>query len=316
VAERDGWSAIKDSRAGSYHPGVDDDLTSRLYDVAWRVTPRLPGPIAALVFDSVAAGMRWSGAGGVRQLRVNLAQVLGQAADSPAVTAAAARGVHSYLRYWREFFGLAGWSRDRIRDAVVFESLDRVAAARDAGRGVMLALPHSGNWDLAGAALVLSGHRFTTVAERLRPERLYQRFVSHRAALGIEVLPADETRRAVTTLTRRLRAGEVVCLVADRDTSAAGIGVRFCGAPTTFPAGPAQLALRTGAALLPASLWYDGPRLRIRIHPEIVPGQDGATRARVAAMTQELADVFTGAVRRHPHDWHVLQPVWPDPRRS
>jgi KDO2-lipid IV(A) lauroyltransferase len=107
-----------------------------------------------------------------------------------------------------------------------------------------------------------------------------------------------------------------VCLVAGRDTSAAGIGVRFCGAPTTFPAGPAQLALRTGAALLPASLWYDGPRLRIRIHPEIVSGRDAATRAQVAAMTQELADVFTGAVRRHPHDWHVLQPVWPAPAQQ
>jgi lauroyl/myristoyl acyltransferase len=291
------------------------DLASRLYGLAWRVTPRLPEPVAVFVFDSIAAGMRRSGVGGVRQLRVNLGQVLGQAADSPAVTAAAAAGVHSYLRYWREFFGLTGWSRDRIRHTVVFESLDRVAAARDAGRGVVLALPHSGNWDLAGAALVLNGHPFTTVAQRLRPERLYQRFVSHRAALGIEVLPADETRRAVTALARRLREGEVVCLVADRDTSAAGIGVRFCDAPTTFPAGPAQLALRTGAALMPATLWYDGPQLRVRIHPEIVPSGDGPVRIRVAAMTQELADVFTDAVRRHPHDWHVLQPVWPSPTR-
>ncbi|WP_203737677.1 phosphatidylinositol mannoside acyltransferase [Actinoplanes italicus] len=291
------------------------DLVSRLYGLAWRVTPRLPDPVAVFVFDSIAAGMRWSGAGGVRQLRVNLGQVLGQAPDSAAVAAAAATGAHSYLRYWREFFGLTGWSRDRIRDTVLFESLDRVAAARDAGRGVVLALPHSGNWDLAGAALVLNGHPFTTVAQRLRPERLYQRFVSHRAALGIEVLPADETRRAVTALARRLRDGEVVCLVADRDTSAAGIGVRFCDAPTTFPAGPAQLALRTGAALMPATLWYDGPQLRVRIHPEIVPGDDGTVRARVAAMTQELADVFTDAVRRHPHDWHVLQPVWTSPTR-
>ncbi|UQU62413.1 hypothetical protein COUCH_25685 [Couchioplanes caeruleus] len=186
-----------------------EDRAGRLYDFAWRITPRLPGPVAAFVFDAVAAGMRLSGAGGVRQFQVNLAQVLGQAADGPAVSVAAARGVHSYLRYWREFFGLTGWSRERIRDAVVFESLDLVAAARDAGRGVVLTLPHSGNWDLAGAALVLHGH-------------------------GL-------------------------------------------------------------------------------IHPEIVPGDGGTTRARAVAMTQELTDVFTRAVRRHPHDWHVLQPVWPEP---
>ena len=104
----------------------------RLYGLAWRVTPRLPGPVAALVFDAVAAAMRWSGAGGVHQLRVNLAQALGHAADSPAVTAVAGRGVHSYLRYWRELFGLAGWSPERIRDGVVLVYLDWVEAARGA----------------------------------------------------------------------------------------------------------------------------------------------------------------------------------------
>ncbi|GIE76413.1 hypothetical protein Aph02nite_23630 [Actinoplanes philippinensis] len=250
---------------------MGEDLTSLLYGLAWRVTPRLPDPVAAFVFDGIATGMRWSGAGGVRQLRVNLAQVLGQAVDSPAVTAAAGLGVHSYLRYWREFFGLTGWSRDRIRDTVVFESLERVAAARAAGRGVVLALPHSANWDLAGAGLVVHGYPFTTVAQRLRPESLYQRFVSHRAALGATVLPADETRRTVTTLAGRLRAGEVVCLVGRGDDAGAGRRLHR----RRPPASPRLARAATGLA---------AARPGRRLHGPV--GRGASARTRAAARPQ------------------------------
>jgi phosphatidylinositol dimannoside acyltransferase len=177
-----------DPAGDRYIPAWERARTAGSTVLPGRSRQRLPRPLAALVLGSAAA-MRWSGAGGVHQLRVNLAQVLGQAADSPAV---AARGVHSYPRYWREFFGLAGWSLDRIRDAVVFEWLDPVAAARDAGRGVVLGAAaqrqRGPGRSHAGAERAPVRHG---VAQRLRPERLYQRFVSHRAALGVEVLPAE-----------------------------------------------------------------------------------------------------------------------------
>ena len=275
------------------------------YRLGWTMVARLPAwPARALFFLIAEAAWRRQGAG-VRQLCVNLAQVTGSAPDSAHVRRLARRGVHSYLRYWREFFRLS-----RSRPAVIFEALHRLPPAAS-GRGVIIALPHSGNWDVAGAAFADLGRPVTTVAQRPPQEALYRRFVAHRAAVGIEVLPVDEPRRTVTTLSRRLAAGGVVCLLADRDVTGTGLPVTLHGRATTMPAGPARLALSTGAALVPASVWYGRREVRVRLHEEIVAPPGADRRHRAAAMTQALADVFTDAIRRHPQDWHVLQPVWP-----
>ena len=174
------------------------------------------------------------------------------------------------------------------------------------GRGVVLALPHSGNWDHAGAWLVQVGFPFTTVAERLRPAALFDRFVATREKVGMEVLPlTGGGRDTFATLLSRLRAGGLLCLVADRDISDSGVEVSFFGELATMPAGPASLALATGAALMPAYLWYSdeggpGGTWRGWIKGEIVPPPTGDRRAKVAAMTQELADMFRGRHRRAP----------------
>jgi KDO2-lipid IV(A) lauroyltransferase len=275
------------------------------YRLGWAAVSRLPAWPARTLFFLIAEIVWRRRGSGVRQLQANLAQVTGAAPDSAQVRRLARLGVHSYLRYWREFFRLTG-----ARPPVTFEGLDRLPVA-GSGRGTILALPHSGNWDLAGAALAELGHPITTVAQRLRPEALYLRFVAHRAAVGIEVLPVDEPRRTVPALGRRLAEGGVVCLLADRDLTGAGLPVRLHGRATTMPAGPARLALSTGAALIPATLWYSGRGLRVRLHEEIVAPPAGGRRAQATAMTQALADVFTDAIRRHPQDWHLLQPVWP-----
>jgi lauroyl/myristoyl acyltransferase len=275
------------------------------YRIGWAVVGRLPAWLARAVFALIAEVIWRLQISGVRQLRANLAQVIGAAADSAEVRRLARMGVHSYLRYWREFFQLSA-----SRPPVTFEGLDRLPVA-GSGRGVILALPHSGNWDLAGAALAELGHPVTTVAQRLRPEALYQRFVAARAAVGIEVLPVDEPRRTVPALGRRLAEGGVVCLLADRDITGGGLAVRLHGRMTTMPPGPARLAMSTGAALIPVSLWYSGGGLRVHFHEEIVASPGAGRREQATVMTQALADVFTEAIRRHPPDWHVLQPVWP-----
>ncbi|MCU7728839.1 phosphatidylinositol mannoside acyltransferase [Actinoplanes sp. KI2] len=273
------------------------------YRLGWAAVARLPVWPARALFFLVAEVVRRQRGAGVRQLHANLAQVTGAPPDSAEVRRLARLGVHSYLRYWRELFQLS-----RVRPPVIFERLDRLPVS---GRGAILALPHSGNWDLAGAALAELGHPITTVGQRLRPEALYQRFVAARAAVGIEVLPVDEPRRTVPALGRRLAEGGVVCLLADRDVTGAGLPVRLLGRATTMPAGPARLALSTGAALIPVSLWYSGRDLRVHLHEEIAAPPAAGRRAQATAMTQALADVFTDAIRRHPQDWHVLQPVWP-----
>ena len=224
-------------------------------------------------------------------------------------------GMRSYLRYWCDAFRLPDWSRDRVVGSVRVENEHYLRDALGSGRGVVAALMHMGNWDHAGAWASLTGAPVVTVAERLRPERLYDRFLAYREGLGMEILPlTGGDGDLLDVLSKRLRSARLVPLLADRDLRASGIGVDLLGEPTRMPPGPAMLALRTGAALHPVSIWHDddeaGGRLVIRFHDEIVAATDGRTREKVTTMTQRVADEFGAAIRAHPEHWHMLQPLW------
>jgi KDO2-lipid IV(A) lauroyltransferase len=286
------------------------------YALGWRLVRALPEPVATGAFRTAADLAARRDGPGVRRLRANLTRVLGDPtpAELDAVVAAALR---SYSRYWREAFRLPAMDPvalyERLDPEMAgVEHLDRALAA---GRGAVCALTHSGNWDVAGVWLVEALRRrgrpatFATVAERLRPASLYDRFVAYRASLGFEVLPADSGPRTVATLAARLRAGGVVCLVADRDLTDGGIEVDFFGAPARLPAGPAQLARHTGAALLPFGGWFtpDGWGLRFRPPLEVPDGPAGPS---LRAATQAMADAFAADIAAHPADWHMLQPIW------
>jgi KDO2-lipid IV(A) lauroyltransferase len=199
---------------------------------------------------------------------------------------------------------------------IVIDAVDeqRIREPATSGEGLVLALPHMGNWDLAGAWLAGTGVPFTTVAERLKPAALFDRFVEFRESLGMEVLPLTGGERPpFEVLADRLRSGGTLALLADRDLTSTGLEVEFFGAAARMPAGPAALALDTGAALVPVTLSYpDSRRMRIRAHPRIEPPVAGERVEKVQAMTQSLADVFATAIRDDPQDWHMLQRVWVD----
>lgn len=125
----------------------------------------------------------------------------------------------------------------------------------------------------------------------------------------MEVLP-HTGGAAFGAMARRLRAGGLVCLVADRDLTATGVEVDFFGERARMPSGPALLAQRTGAPLLSATLWYDGPVMRGRVHPPVDVPESGTRAERTASMTQALADVFAAGIAEHPQDWHMLQRLW------
>jgi len=189
--------------------------------------------------------------------------------------------------------------------------MDRMFAALASGRGAVLPLPHMGNWDHAGAWIIAEGAPgFTTVAERLKPESLARRFFAFREGLGFEVLPATGGVQRFGILAQRLRAGGLVCLPADRDITGSGIEVDFFGAKARMMGGAAALALQTGAALMPVTLWYDGPLWYTHIHEEVPVPENGTRREKVAAMTQEVARVFEAGIAAHPQDWHMLQRVF------
>ncbi|CAM5335559.1 phosphatidylinositol mannoside acyltransferase [Streptomyces xanthochromogenes] len=289
---------------------MKDRLTDALYGLGWSTVKKLPEPVANGLGRRIADQV-WKRRGkSVLRLESNLARVVPDA--SPERLAALSRaGMRSYMRYWMESFRLPSWSRDRMANGFVPEDVHHLVDGLASGRGVVIALPHMGNYDLAGAWVTTKMDTpFTTVAERLKPETLYDRFVAYRESLGMEVLP-HTGGSAFGTLARRLRAGGLVCLVADRDLSASGVEVKFFGETTRMPAGPAMLAQQTGAVLLPVTLWYDdSPIMKGRVHPPIEVPETGDRASRTSSMTQAMADAFATGIADHPEDWHMLQRLW------
>lgn len=276
----------------------------RGYQAGWAVVRRAPEGLARKVFDAAGtvAGTR---RGGPAQLRKNLARTLRTTAEA-VPDDVLAQAMRSYARYWREAFRLPSADPQQIVDSVVIsaDDVDLVDRSVARGRGVVFALPHSGNWDTCGVWLVNRHGTFTTVAERLNPESLFDRFVAYRESLGFEVFPLTGGEQPpYSALAQRLRAGGVVCLLGDRDLSRHGVPVTFFGEPTRMPAGPAKLAIDTGAALVAVHHSYPDADTSKIVLTEIVVDD-------VAATTQRLADAFEAGIATAPADWHMLQPLW------
>ncbi len=277
------------------------------YSAGWAILRKLPEGAAFGALGTLADLAWLRRTKGVRQLQRNLSRVrpdLGEA-ELRRLTRA---GMRSYFRYWCEAFRLPDVTPEDIDRTVVTHGEDRFWEGVKSGQGLVAALPHMANWDFAGAWASLHGAAVTTVAERLRPERLFDRFVAYRTALGIEVVPTTGGEDPMRILGDRLRAGGLVCLVADRDLSTRGVDVSFFGQQSRMPAGPAALAVRTNAALMPVTMWYDGPTMHIRFHDVLEKPAGG--RHAIRTLTQQIADAFAEGIAEHPDDWHMLQRLW------
>ncbi len=275
------------------------------YAAGWRLVRAMPEFAARNTFD--AGALYASRGGGPEQLRKNLARVLG-VPPSEVPGSLIRASLASYARYWREAFRLPSMDLQTVARRLdeVFIGANKLAAAHDAGRGAVLALPHSGNWDMAGVWLAQTYGTFATVAERLKPESLYKRFLEYRESLGFEVFPLSGGQRPpFELLSDRLRDNKFVCLMADRDLTRNGVQVDFFGEPTRMPAGPARLAIETGAPLHPAHVYYRGEDCVVEIYDAL-----DTSSGDITTVIQALADVFARGIAAHPADWHMLQPQW------
>jgi KDO2-lipid IV(A) lauroyltransferase len=289
---------------------LKEELTYRAYAAGWAAVRLLPERTAYGLFR-LAADRSWRKRGkGVRRLEANLARVLGPDAGEERIREVSKQGMRNYMRYYCDTFRLETWSRQRVQDTMHVENAHLLHEMLDAGRGVIFALPHMGNWDHAGAWAAAESNGFTTVAERLKPEKLFERWLRYRESIGMEVLPLTGGSGTFGGLMRRLKSGGLVCLVAERDLTDSGVPVRFFGETTKLPAGPAALALSTGAALFPVTLWYEDHRQCARIWPELAVPTEGTKQEKIAALCQQLADVFAQGIAEHPADWHMLQRLW------
>ncbi len=298
--------AVGDPAGRSDRPLGRERLVDYAFGVGWAITRHAPEPVAERLLEGAADRVTRQRGEGVRQLERNLRRAApGLSASERRVLLE--RAMRSYFRYWHEAFRLPSWSGQRVVDTVVTTNEQPLREAFARGTGGIVALPHMANWDLAGAWACLTGMPVTTVAERLRPESLYDRFVGYREQLGMEVIALTGGASPLGALREAVNRGRLVCLLADRDLTGSGVEVMLLGERARLPGGPAALARMTGAPLVAASLSFHGPLLRIDFSDPIavVKGSGG-----VAAMTQAVADWFSDGITRSPTDWHMLQRVF------
>jgi KDO2-lipid IV(A) lauroyltransferase len=285
-----------------------EDLTAVAYFAGWRIVRWLPEKSAYRLFAFVADRASAKNGKNFQRLKSNLKRVLPELTETQLRSLAQA-GMRSYLRYWCDTFRSPDWDTKRIQSTVTVNDAELLLEPVSSKRGVVVALPHAGNWDHAGSYFCSQGIPLVTVVERLKPEKLFLKFLEYRQAIGMEALPLDG--RVMVTLASRLREGKLVALVADRDLSRSGIDVKFFDGTARMPAGPALLAIRTGADLITAYVSYTASGIHIDFRK--VQIASGATEAeRVAKTVQLCADNFAAGISEHPQDWHMLQRIWVD----
>lgn len=282
--------------------------TATGYFAGWAIVRVLPEPLAYRLFSSLADALFRRNGKSVQRLRSNLARVCPEE-DSDELEILVQAAMRSYLRYWCDTFRIQNWSKERIQSSVTTTNSYLLIDPMKNGEGVVVALPHSGNWDHAGAYFCSLGIPLVTVAEHLKPEALFQQFLEHRRRMGFEVLPLDT--RSFATLMQRARDRRLIALVADRDLSRSGIMVDFFGAPAKMPAGPALLAIRTGIPLIVAHVSYTASGIHIDFNGIDIPST-GSEEQKVREVVQRCANNFAQSIAAHPTDWHMLQRIWID----
>ncbi len=241
------------------------------------------------------------------QLARNLDRVVG---PGPEADELADRGIGSYGRYWVESFRIPSLDARRIDRGFSFEGYDHIVRARRSGRGAIIVLPHLGGWEWAAAWLArIRGVGVTAVVERLQPPEVFDWFTELRQAYGVNVVPLGPG--AMGELMAAIGRNDVVCLVADRDIGRTGMAVDFFGEETTLPVGPAVLARRTGATLLPTAIYFRG-RQRVAIVTEPIVAGSGRGREEYRRLTRQVAERMEWLIANAPEQWHVLEPNWPD----
>jgi KDO2-lipid IV(A) lauroyltransferase len=287
---------------------MTDAVTEWAFATGWRVVKRLPAPLAFRVFDAAADVLWRKRGGGVVQFERNQARIHPDL-SAEQLRALSRRGMRSYLRYWCEAFRLPTMGPDEVNRTFDLERKELMDACVASGTGAVMVVNHAGNWDMAGAWGCLRYGALTTVAERLKPEGLFDQFVAYRESVGMNIVPLGDPD-VIRRLARALKEGQIVPLLGDRDISRNGVIVDFFGEPASLPAGPAVLGMLTGAPVMPVTLYYDGSRASGYVHDAIPVPTQGTKTEKIHAMTQQIARSFEEGMRDHSVDWHMMQPVW------
>lgn len=268
----------------------------------------LPEKTAYDIFDFIGTYTLNRSGKSVQRLRSNLKRVTGLS-NGTELDDLVSRAMSSYMRYWCDTFRSPDWSPQRIIETVTCTNEEYLTGPMQRGEGVIVALPHAGNWDHAGSYFCTKGFPLVTVAEVLKPIALFKKFLKYRENIGMEVIGLDS--RSIVTLLQRTKEKRLIALVADRDLSKNGVDVDFFGHKARMPAGPAVLALRTGVPLITAFVSYTPVGIHINFEKVEIPSQ-GEEGKNISIVVQRCADNFEKGIALHPQDWHMLQRIWID----
>lgn len=288
-----------------------------IFRVAALLVPRVPMWLARPVALAVGA-LLYALAGTTRRRVERNLRHIPALAQQPQRLQQATRGVfqHMALNYVDFFRGahisdadlLAGWT---IENQQVLD--DAVAQ----GRGVVIVGAHFGNFEFSASRLGAIGHHLLAPAERMRPEPLFELFVRLRQHHNLRLVPAD-SRDALRAIPEALKRGEVVVFVADRYIVGASAELPLFDAPAKMPIGPFTLAARSGAPVLSAHAWREGPGrshgifLPLRMDPPPVTSRSATRTADEAlAMLRTFIGHIEMVVGAHPEQWvSALSPIW------
>ena len=290
--------------------GLREELPFHAYRMMARLSRSLPERAGRMTFDLVGRAANALLPGRRATVAANQAQVLGLPPDHPVVLTSTREAFRLYARYWAETFRLPGLSDEETLARTPVTGYEHVEQALEQGRGLICVLPHLGNWDVGGRYMAARGHSVVSVAEELRPQRLFELFQAHREALGMEILGLSANVQVGRRLGRRLSENRVVALVADRDLGGRGMKVEMFGRPRRLPTGPAFLSLTTGAPILVTPAYQTAGGWRIVFGAPLSFELSGERRRDVATLTRLMGEEFERAISAAPADWHLFQPGW------
>lgn len=273
--------------------------------------------IARALPDSVGRSLAHAlGGGAVHLLPARRAQVernlrrIHGAMPEPELRRRVRETFRNYGRFWYEFLSLTGDTVDGLLDRVDVTGWEHIEKVVADGRGAIGVVPHLGGYDILGAWMSARGVPLTVVVETVEPPELFDWFLDARTSFGMDVVPLGPDAGAA--MARALADGRITALMSDRDLTGDGVEVEFFGETTTLPGGPALLAFRSGAPIIPAAAFLDeGDRFRLILEEPIPVERQGRLREDIARVTQEIAWRFENFVRQAPEQWFVLQPNWP-----
>ena len=280
------------------------------YKTVAAVAKYLPEPLAA----GLAVGVGLGASQAMRQRRAVVARNLTRidpTLKGPRLERAIRATFDSYARYWVDSFRLPYLSKEEVDAGFAFQGYGRIPLVLREGKGCILALPHLGGWEWAGRWMVDRGHKLTVVVEPIEPPELFDFFVDFRKSLGMNIVGLGQGSAAA--IAKALQDNHVVCLVCDRDIRGGGIEVEFFGEKTTMPAGPATLALRTGAPILPTGVYFTSRRNGhlADVRPPLPMERTSRLRDDIVRVTQDLTRELEDLIRKAPEQWHMMQPNWP-----